>query len=237
MLWTVRPCLCWCPSRFCCCGSKYSTLLGETASWHSFSAVTAITPHESSRRLLVGTLIAGIDFLAFHAMNADMIGRPTHANRAHAKQAHAKNAHASTHCLVLLPSPQCVLPACRVLQPTKNPFMDTLKAVIQDVKWFLFLLVLTVWGFTCAFYILFRQDQQYEVCSSGKSSLLYLWYLAAWATSLPCMGKTRCVILSFEDCIWSGCKMELPMFLCLCLCTYCTLPPACLTATTGAWSC
>lgn len=44
--------------------------------------------------------------------------------------------------------------------------MDTLKAVIQDVKWFLFLLVLTVWGFTCAFYILFRQDQQYEVCFS-----------------------------------------------------------------------
>lgn len=42
--------------------------------------------------------------------------------------------------------------------------MDTLRAVIQDVKWFLFLLVLTVWGFTCAFYILFRQDQQYEVC-------------------------------------------------------------------------
>lgn len=53
--------------------------------------------------------------------------------------------------------------ACRVLQPTKNPFMDTLRAVIQDVKWFLFLLVLTVWGFTCAFYILFRKDQQYEV--------------------------------------------------------------------------
>ena len=50
-----------------------------------------------------------------------------------------------------------------MLQPTKNPFMDTLRAVIQDVKWFLFLLVLTVWGFTCAFYILFRQDQQYEV--------------------------------------------------------------------------
>ena len=57
----------------------------------------------------------------------------------------------------------CVL-CRRVLQPTKNPFMDTLRAVIQDVKWFLFLLVLTVWGFTCAFYILFRQDQQYEVC-------------------------------------------------------------------------
>lgn len=42
--------------------------------------------------------------------------------------------------------------------------MDTLRAVIADVKWFLLLLVLTVWGFTCSFYILFRRDQQYEVC-------------------------------------------------------------------------
>lgn len=67
----------------------------------------------------------------------------------------------------------CTL-AClyRVLQPTKNPFMDTLRAVIQDVKWFLFLLVLTVWGFTCAFYILFRQDQQYEVCHEPAVQIL-----------------------------------------------------------------
>lgn len=67
------------------------------------------------------------------------------------------------HYLRVLPICQCILHHCRVLQPTKNPFMDTLRAVIQDVKWFLFLLVLTVWGFTCSFYILFRQDQQYEV--------------------------------------------------------------------------
>ncbi|KAK9858035.1 hypothetical protein WJX84_009559 [Apatococcus fuscideae] len=50
----------------------------------------------------------------------------------------------------------------RVLQPAKNPFIDTLTVVIEDVKWFLFLLVLTLWGFACAFYILFRHDQQHE---------------------------------------------------------------------------
>ena len=36
--------------------------------------------------------------------------------------------------------------SCRVLQPTKNPFVDTLKAVLKDVKWFLFLLLVTMFG-------------------------------------------------------------------------------------------
>ena len=38
--------------------------------------------------------------------------------------------------------------------------METLRSVINQVKWFLFLLLLTVWGFACAFYILFRKDQK-----------------------------------------------------------------------------
>ena len=33
-----------------------------------------------------------------------------------------------------------------MLQPTKNPFIDTLKAVLNDVKWFLFLLLVTMFG-------------------------------------------------------------------------------------------
>ncbi|KAK9918267.1 hypothetical protein WJX75_002730 [Coccomyxa subellipsoidea] len=51
-----------------------------------------------------------------------------------------------------------------VLQPSKNPFVDTLRAVIDDVKWFLFLLLLllTMWGFCMSFYILFRRDQKKE---------------------------------------------------------------------------
>jgi hypothetical protein len=58
------------------------------------------------------------------------------------------------------------------LQPSKNPFVDTLRAVINDVKWFLFLLLLTMWGFCMAFYILFRRDQKKVVrCAVFFSSL------------------------------------------------------------------
>lgn len=53
--------------------------------------------------------------------------------------------------------------ARRALQPSKNPFLDTLKAVVIDIRFFLFLLLLTVWGFACAFYILFRRDQSKHV--------------------------------------------------------------------------
>ncbi len=62
------------------------------------------------------------------------------------------------HASTLNISPYC----CRVLQPSKNPFVDTLRAVINDVKWFLFLLMLTMWGFCVSFYILFRRDQKKE---------------------------------------------------------------------------
>ncbi len=56
--------------------------------------------------------------------------------------------------------------ACRVFQPTKNAFVDTLQSILDDVKWSLLFLVLTMWGFAGAFYILFREDQaEYEVSS------------------------------------------------------------------------
>ncbi|CAL8463844.1 g3378 [Coccomyxa elongata] len=60
----------------------------------------------------------------------------------------------------------------RVLQPSKNPFIDTLRAVINDVKWFLFLLLLTMWGFCMSFYILFRRDQKKEQFRTIGSSLV-----------------------------------------------------------------
>ncbi|KAL0035205.1 hypothetical protein WJX79_005983 [Trebouxia sp. C0005] len=47
----------------------------------------------------------------------------------------------------------------RVFQPTKNAFVDTLQSILDDVKWSLLFLVLTMWGFAGAFYILFREDQ------------------------------------------------------------------------------
>ena len=60
---------------------------------------------------------------------------------------------------------------CRVFQPTKNAFVDTLQSILDDVKWSLLFLVLTMWGFAGAFYILFREDQaEYEVSSTAHTS-------------------------------------------------------------------
>ena len=66
-----------------------------------------------------------------------------------------------------------LLPWCaRVLQPTSNPFMETLRSVIMRTKWFLFLLLLTVYGFAAAFYTLFRYDQKTSVsCPVAVSSI------------------------------------------------------------------
>ena len=62
---------------------------------------------------------------------------------------------------------------CRVFQPTKNAFVDTLRSVVADVKWLLLFLVLTMWGFAGAFYILFREDQQqFQVTSSLTNAAL-----------------------------------------------------------------
>lgn len=59
----------------------------------------------------------------------------------------------------LLEDETCVDSCRRVFQPTKNSFVDTLRSVLEDVKWSLLFLVLTIWGFAGAFYILFREDQ------------------------------------------------------------------------------
>lgn len=36
--------------------------------------------------------------------------------------------------------------------------MDTLKVVIDDVKWFLLFILLTMFSFALAFYVIFRQE-------------------------------------------------------------------------------
>ena len=41
--------------------------------------------------------------------------------------------------------------------------METLRSVIMQTKWFIFLLLLTVYGFAAAFYTLFRYDQGTDV--------------------------------------------------------------------------
>ena len=66
-----------------------------------------------------------------------------------------------------------------MLQPSKNPFVDTIAAVITDTRWFFGLLLLTMFGFSMAFYILFRKDQQKEVCwcTGLHRGLMHEWIL------------------------------------------------------------
>ena len=42
-------------------------------------------------------------------------------------------------------------------------FLDTLRWVLRDVKWFLAFLLLTMWGFACAFHVLYHRDHRFEV--------------------------------------------------------------------------
>jgi len=77
--------------------------------------------------------------------------------------------------LALMQAASLLCPAGRrALQPAKNPFLDTLKTVVVDIRFFLFLLLLTVWGFACAFYILFRRDQSKHVRPASITSTTLL---------------------------------------------------------------
>ncbi|KAI8473618.1 MAG: hypothetical protein J3K34DRAFT_518899 [Monoraphidium minutum] len=47
----------------------------------------------------------------------------------------------------------------RVFNPTKTTFIDTIRLVMEDMKWFLLFLLMTMVGFGMAFYALYRQDR------------------------------------------------------------------------------
>lgn len=48
----------------------------------------------------------------------------------------------------------------RVFTPTRFSFVDDLKEVLQDCKWYLAFLVLITLGYAASFHILFRKDQE-----------------------------------------------------------------------------
>ena len=50
----------------------------------------------------------------------------------------------------------CVL--CSAFVAVDSSMLDTLKAVVGTIRWYLLLLVLTVYSFACAFFILFRKS-------------------------------------------------------------------------------
>ena len=103
--------------------------------------------------------------LAWHVLHASATCASSAAAATAPSAAFAAAAAAAVAAVLLAVMALYML--CRVFQPTKNAFVDTLRSVVADVKWFLLFLVLTMWGFAGAFYILFREDQQqFQVTSS-----------------------------------------------------------------------
>ncbi|GAB4819760.1 hypothetical protein N2152v2_006806 [Parachlorella kessleri] len=68
--------------------------------------------------------------------------------------------------LTVLPAAQCILLMFRlqyysqVFRPTRFAFLDTIAEVFRDLRWYLVFLLLVMWGFGCAFHIVFRHDQE-----------------------------------------------------------------------------
>lgn len=52
----------------------------------------------------------------------------------------------------------------RVVQPMGNPFVETIRESFVYVRWFLLLLLLLLWGFAVAFYVLFANDPMLVRC-------------------------------------------------------------------------
>jgi hypothetical protein len=64
---------------------------------------------------------------------------------------------AATQCILLLFKLQYF---SRVFTPTKFAFLDDLKAVVSDVRWYIVFILLITVGYAAAFQTLFRQDQK-----------------------------------------------------------------------------
>eukprot|EP00884_Botryococcus_braunii_P016377 jgi/Botrbrau1/3422/Bobra.139_1s0003.1 len=66
----------------------------------------------------------------------------------------------------------------RVLQPTGNPFVETIRESINFVKWFLILLLLLLWGFASGFYVLFGNDPMLQYHDIGRA-MFETWNIAS----------------------------------------------------------
>ena len=78
---------------------------------------------------------------------------------------HAQRAHVDEGWFSVLIATQHVLMwtklqyFARAFNPTKTTFVDTIRLVVRDLKWFLLFLLLTMVGFGLAFHALYRQDR------------------------------------------------------------------------------
>ncbi|PRW33106.1 transient receptor potential channel [Chlorella sorokiniana] len=100
----------------------------------------------------------------------------------------------SSDWLSILASAQCILLLfrlqyfSRVFRATRFSFLDSLKEVIHDVKWYLVFLLLMLGGFATSFHILYRRDQEKHdnFSTIGKSIMtMVTWSAAADADLNP----------------------------------------------------
>jgi hypothetical protein len=63
---------------------------------------------------------------------------------------------------------------CRVFRATsQGAFIDSLKDVVADIKYYLLFMLFTIWGFASAFHILYkRQQKEFKVRLSLFTSYL-----------------------------------------------------------------
>lgn len=106
----------------------------------------------------------------------------------------------ATQCLLLWAKMQYF---SRVFQSTSTSFVDTLKAVLYDVRYFLGFLVLTFYSFAAAFHILLRRDQQQiEAFSTFFHTIGSVFTLAVggpdmeplWSSSVPVAATVLCIV-------------------------------------------
>lgn len=97
---------------------------------------------------------------------------------------------AATQCILLLLRLQYF---SRVFRATRFSFLEDIKEVLHDIKWYLLFLALLVVGFATSFHILFRRDQKkHENFSTfGKSIMTMVTWMAGNADLNPLYEDNR----------------------------------------------
>jgi hypothetical protein len=123
--------------------------------------------------------------------------------------AHLQRSMFGTHWMSVVLATQCLLLWAkmqyysRVFQSTSTSFVDTLKAVLYDVRYFLCFLVLTFYSFAAAFHILLRRDQEkIEAFSTFFHTIGSVFTLAVggpdmeplWNSSVPVASTVLCIV-------------------------------------------
>lgn len=60
--------------------------------------------------------------------------------------------------------PDASVSTCRVFGGSSSfSIIESMKQVVVDIRFYLLYLLLMMWGFACAYCVLFRRDQEHEV--------------------------------------------------------------------------